>query len=92
MAEGRSRARAETVGAQREDWTLPDLQLLSDRAREQFADMLGEVDGPKDIVIQSELMSLLEHVTPMKFLRRYSCMDYSTFNKTCSVAVQSEKR
>lgn len=49
---------------------LPDLQLLADRAREQFADMLGEVDRPKDVVIQSELMSLLEHITPMKFLRR----------------------
>ncbi len=49
---------------------LPDLHLLADRARGQFADMLGEVDGPKDIVIQSELMTLLEHVTPMSFLRR----------------------
>ena len=48
-----------------------DVQLVSDRAREQFADILGEVDGKKDIVIQQELMSLLEHVTPMTFLRKY---------------------
>ena len=67
----KDRGRSETDAGYREDGVLPDLQLLSDRAREQFADMLGEVDGPKDVVIQSELMSLLEHVTPMKFLRRY---------------------
>ena len=55
----------ETDGAQ-----LPDLQHVSDRAREQFSDMLSEVEGKKDIVIQSELMALLDHVTPLKFLRK----------------------
>lgn len=47
-----------------------DLQLLSDDARSQFADILGRVDGQKDIVIQQELMSLLDHVTPIGFLKK----------------------
>lgn len=47
-----------------------DLQLISDDARSQFADILGRVDGPKDIVIQQELMSLLDHVTPIGFLKK----------------------
>lgn len=47
-----------------------DLQLLSDDARIQFADIIGSVDGPKDIVIQQELMSLLDHVTPIAILKR----------------------
>lgn len=55
----------ETDGAR-----LPDLQHVSDRAREQFSDMLAEVEGKKDLVIQTELMALLEHVTPIKFLRK----------------------
>ena len=47
-----------------------DLQLISDDARSQFADILGSVDGKKDIVIQQELMSLLDHVTPLAFLKK----------------------
>ena len=47
-----------------------DLQLISDDARVQFADILGSVPGKKDIVIQQELMSLLDHVTPITFLRK----------------------
>lgn len=47
-----------------------DLQLISDDARSQFADILGRVDGHKDIVIQQELMSLLDHVTPVGFLKK----------------------
>lgn len=49
---------------------VPDLQEVSDDAREQLADMLGETEGKKDIVIQSQLMSLLDHVTPMAFLKK----------------------
>lgn len=47
-----------------------DLQLISDDARSQFADILGRVEGRKDIVIQQELMSLLDHVTPIGFLKK----------------------
>lgn len=47
-----------------------DLQLISDDARSQFADILGRVDGKKDIVIQQELMSLLDHVTPIGILKK----------------------
>lgn len=50
-----------------------DLQLVSDDARSQFADILGRVQGKKDIVIQPELLSLLDHVTPLGFLKRYKC-------------------
>lgn len=47
-----------------------DLQLVSDDARAQFADILGRVEGTKDVVIQQELMSLLDHVTPIGFLKK----------------------
>ncbi len=47
-----------------------DLQLVSDDARSQFADILGRVEGKKDIVIQPDLLSLLDHVTPIKFLKK----------------------
>ena len=49
---------------------FPDLQQVSDDARAQLGDMLSELEGEKDIVIQSELMSLLNHVTPVSFLKR----------------------
>ena len=55
----------ETDGA-----TLPDVRNISDQASVQFADMLSAVDGKKDIVVQSELMPLLDNVTPMSFLRK----------------------
>ena len=45
------------------------LQELKDIARYEFEDILREMDGPKDLVIQPELMSVMEHVTPVKFLR-----------------------
>ena len=47
-----------------------DLQLVSDDARSQFADILGRVEGKKDIVIQPELLSLLDHVTPINILKK----------------------
>lgn len=47
-----------------------DLQLISDDARTQLADILGQVEGKKDIVIQPQLLSLLDHVTPIGFLKR----------------------
>ena len=50
--------------------TLPDVRNISDQASVQFVDMLSAVDGKKDIVIQSELMPLLDNVTPMSFLRK----------------------
>ena len=46
-----------------------DLQLVSDDARAQFANILGHV-GKKDIVIQPDLLSLLDHVTPVTFLKK----------------------
>ena len=55
----------ETDGAR-----LPDLKDVVEIARAQFADMLAGEEGKKDLVIQVELMSLLEHVTPMAFLRK----------------------
>jgi len=45
------------------------LQELKDIARYEFEDILREVEGTKDLVIQPELMSMLEHVTPFKFLK-----------------------
>ena len=48
-----------------------DLHRISDEAQTQFADILRQVPGKKDIVIQPELMSLLEHITPYKFLKQY---------------------
>lgn len=50
---------------------LPDLKDVAEIPRTQFADMLASEEGKKDLVIQGELMSLLEHVTPMTFLRKY---------------------
>ena len=50
---------------------LPDIKDVAEIARAQFADMLTSEEGKKDLVIQSELMTLLEHVTPMGFLRKY---------------------
>ena len=49
---------------------LPDLKDVVEIARTQFSDMLAGEEGKKDLVIQAELMSLLEHVTPMAFLRK----------------------
>ena len=60
----------DTVVEEADGASLPDVKNVSDQARIQFADMLSAVDGKKDIVIQPELMSLLENVTPMKFLRK----------------------
>ena len=56
----------ETDGAQ-----LPDLKDVAEIARTEFADMLASEEGKKDLVIQGELMTLLEHVTPIKYLRKY---------------------
>lgn len=55
----------ETDGAK-----VPDLKDVAEIARIQFTDMLAGEEGKKDLVIQEELMSLLEHVTPMGFLRK----------------------
>lgn len=45
------------------------LQDLRSVATYEFEDLLNKVDGTKDLVIQPELMPLLEHVTPYKFLK-----------------------
>lgn len=55
----------ETDGA-----SLPDLKDVAEIARTQFADMLSAEEGKKDLVIQGDLMSILEHVTPMGFLKK----------------------
>lgn len=52
-----------------------DLQCVADAARYQLTEMLAEVDGPKDVVIQPELMSLLNHVTPFPVLKKYVYSD-----------------
>ena len=50
---------------------LPELKDVAEIPRAKFADMLASEEGKKDLVIQGELMSLLEHVTPITFLRKY---------------------
>ena len=45
------------------------LQDLRSVATYEFEDILSKVNGTKDLVIQPELMPLLEHVTPYKFLK-----------------------
>ena len=53
--------------------TMEPLQVqeICDRAKEEFVQFINSTAGPKDLVIQSkQLMSLLEHVTPMKVLRK----------------------
>ncbi len=50
---------------------FPLLKDVSDLARREFESFFSAVPGSKELVIQSKsLMSLLEHVTPMKVLRR----------------------
>ena len=49
---------------------LPDLQLVSDCARLELANILNTVSGKKDVIIQPDLMSLLDHVTPFAFLKK----------------------
>ena len=48
-----------------------DAALLAREAQEEFRKMLSSVEGEKDVVIERELMSILDHVTPMKLIRRY---------------------
>ncbi len=48
-----------------------DVQCVADAARDQLSNILSEVDGPKDVVIQADLMSLLNHVTPFSFLKKW---------------------
>ena len=51
---------------------LPRVSEVSDDARRTFEGFFHASPGPKDLVIQSkELMTLLEHIAPMKILRRY---------------------
>ncbi len=47
-----------------------DIQCVTDAARDQLSNILNEVQGAKDVVIQAELMSLLNHVTPFSFLKK----------------------
>ncbi len=47
-----------------------DIQCVTDAARDQLSKMLTEIKGSKDVVIQAELMSLLNHVTPFSFLKK----------------------
>lgn len=65
-------AESELMASQGERRPVPelDLQLVSDDARSQFAEILVRVEGKKDIVIQEELLSLLDHVTPIGFLKK----------------------
>ncbi|XP_065919463.1 vacuolar protein sorting-associated protein 33B-like [Dysidea avara] len=54
------------VEGEAEDDLLQDLRSV---ATYEFEDLLSKVNGTKDLVIQPELMPLLEHVTPYKFLK-----------------------
>lgn len=49
----------------------PDFQLIAQWARSELGDILDKVDAPKDVVIQPELMSLLNHVASVKFLKSH---------------------
>ena len=48
----------------------PDLQLVAQYVRSELGDILDKTPGPKDIVIQQELMTLLNHIASVKFLKR----------------------
>lgn len=63
---------ARSEGGRAGSESLPDLQLVSDYARLELANILNSVSGRKDIVIQPDLMSLLDHVTPFTFLKKYA--------------------
>lgn len=47
-----------------------NLQLVSEYVRSELGGLLDKTAGPKDVVIQQELMSLLSHIANVKFLRR----------------------
>lgn len=51
---------------------IPRISEVCDEARKEFQNFFtSSPPGPKDLVIQSkELMTLLEHIAPMKTLRR----------------------
>ena len=48
----------------------PDIQLVAQCVRSELGDILDKATGPKDVVIQQELMSLLSHIANVKFLKR----------------------
>jgi hypothetical protein len=51
--------------------SLPRVSEVCDQARKDFMAFFNEQPGPKDLVIQSkELMAILEHIAPMKTLRK----------------------
>ena len=49
----------------------PDLQLVAQYVRSELGDILDKTPGPKDIVIQQELMTLLNHIASVKFLKSH---------------------
>ena len=66
---------------------LPKVRDVCDQARKEFEGFFKAIPGSKDLVIQNkELMSLLEHVTPMKVLRRYLYILFYTmcFHSLCT--------
>ena len=59
------------MGDEADEVELPQVRDVSDRARREFESFFQPIPYSKDLVIQStSLMSLLEHITPMKILRR----------------------
>ena len=51
---------------------IPQVKEVSDQARMEFESFFDAIPGSKELVIQSSsLMTLLEHVTPMRVLRKY---------------------
>ncbi|KAL5471513.1 hypothetical protein EMCRGX_G029636 [Ephydatia muelleri] len=48
-----------------------NLQLVSEYVRSELGGLLDKTAGPKDVVIQQELMSLLSHIANVKFLRSH---------------------
>ena len=72
-----------TSGSEAWSKSLPDLQLVSDHARLELADILNSVPGKKNIVIQPDLMSLLDHVTPFTFLKKYDARLSLSLSLSC---------
>lgn len=49
--------------------SFPDVQILKAQARQQFTLLLGNFYGKKDLVIDPSLMTLLDRITGLQFLK-----------------------
>ena len=49
---------------------FPDLMLLKDSARQRLSDLLENFYGKKDLVLDSSLMTPLDRLTGMQYLKQ----------------------